>query len=295
MKTKMMITGVMCVLAINITKPLYAQHTVAGFEAPESALKYGDKLFVSNIGGTSPNPLALDSNGFISELSADGKFIQKKFQKGILNGPKGLAIAGNTLYTADINRVVGFNINSGARVFELPIPGAGMLNDLCTVDDKHLAVSETVSGKIFLVALADKNYTFLGSIEGANGVTYDAATKKLYACGMGINMNGTGKLFVKDMNVKDTSFTQLPNSPTGVFDGLEIIDNDHLLVTDWISLTSTKGRFVVYDLKDHTNKVYPVDAGPADVGYDKTSHNFYLPQMMKNSILIDNMSSLKPE
>jgi hypothetical protein len=295
MKTKLTITCIVCVLALNITKPLYAQQTITGFEAPESVVKYGDKLFVSNIGGTSPNPMALDSNGFISELATDGKIIQKKFQKTILNGPKGLAIAGNVLYTADINRVVGFDINSGGQVFELNIPAAAMLNDLCATDDKHLVVSETISGKIFLVNITEKNYTFLGSIEGANGVTYNAKTNKLYACGMGTNMNGTGKLFVKDIAGKDTTFTPLLNSPTGIFDGLEMTDNDHLLVTDWISMNSNKGRFVVYDLKNHTNKVYSIDPGPADVSYDRASHNFYLPQMMKNSLLIENMSSLKAE
>jgi len=282
-----------------ITSQCYSQQTVTGFEAPESVVKSGNKLFVSNIGGTQPNPMALDSNGFISALSADGKLIQKKFQKSILNGPKGLAISGKVLYTADINRVVGFDINSGEQVYELNIPDAVMLNDLCTINNNQLAVSETISGKIYSINIIEKTYNFLGRIEGANGVTYDATTSKLYACGMGTNMNGTGKLFVKDFSTNfpanDTSFVQLPNSPTGIFDGLEMIDNDHLLVTDWISFNSSKGRLVVYDLKDHTNKIYSIDAGPADISYDKVSGNFYLPQMMKNSLLIESMSSLKPE
>ncbi|MEJ0081989.1 MAG: hypothetical protein WDM78_13805 [Puia sp.] len=66
----------------------YSQVTVSGFEAPESVIKSGDRLFVSNIGGAKGDPMALDSNGFISELSADGKIIHRKFQKGILNAPK---------------------------------------------------------------------------------------------------------------------------------------------------------------------------------------------------------------
>jgi hypothetical protein len=265
-------------LMLIITSQCYSQQTVTGFEAPESVIKSGNKLFVSNIGGAQPNPMALDSNGFISELSANGKLIQKKFQKSVLNGPKGLAISGNVLYTADINRVVGFDINSGQQVFELNIPGAAMLNDLCTINNNQLAVSETISGKIYSINIIEKTYNFLGRIEGANGVTYDAKTGKLYACGMGTNMNGTGKLFVKDFSANDTSFVQLPNSPTGIFDGLEMIDNDHLLVTDWIGFNSTKGRFVVYNLKDHTNTIYSVDAGPADISYDKVSGNFIFPR-----------------
>ena len=272
---------------------LHAQKTITGFQAPESAIRSGDKLFVSNIGGEQPNPMALDGNGFISELSADGNIIQQKFNKSVLNGPKGLAITGNTLYTADINRVVGLDINSGEQVFELNFPDAKMLNDLCSIDDKHLAVSETINGKVYLIDIANKSYNFLGSIYGANGLTYDAKTKQLFACGMGMNMDGTGKLYSNPLDSKDTTFTELPNSPTGVFDGLEMIDDNNLLVTDWHGADSTKGRFVIYNLKDHTNKTYSIDAGPADVGYDKSEHTFYLPQMLKNHLLIEDLNKLK--
>jgi hypothetical protein len=295
MKFKSMLVFVVCIAAINIMDSVYAQKTISGFEAPESVVRSGNKLFVSNIGGAQANPIALDSNGFISELSSDGSIIQRKFQKTILNGPKGLAIAGNTLYTADINRVVGFNINSGEQAFELRFPDAKLLNDLCTVDDKHLVVSESVGGNVYLINITGKSFDVIGNINGANGVTYNTATKKLYACGMGKNMDGSGKLFVKDMSNKNASFAELPNSPTGVFDGLELMDNDHLLVTDWHGADSTKGRFVVYNLKDNSIKIYPVDAGPADVHYDKASHTFYLPQMLKNSLLIEDINKLREQ
>src|SRR5664279_19327 len=142
MKNKLFISAAAAVL-MNLGV-CYSQQIISGFEAPESVIRSGDRLFVSNIGGAQPNPMALDSNGFISELSKDGKLIQRKFQKGILNGPKGLAVVKDVLYTADVNRVVGFNIHTGEQVFVIDIP-AKMLNDLCTVDDKHICVSETVS------------------------------------------------------------------------------------------------------------------------------------------------------
>src|SRR5437764_13358697 len=75
-----------------LTATCYSQKTISGFQAPESVIKYGDRLFVSNIGGVKPDPMALDSNGFISELSTDGSVLHQKFQKGILNGPKGMAV-----------------------------------------------------------------------------------------------------------------------------------------------------------------------------------------------------------
>jgi len=293
MKTKVIFAFAAFISLMNIAVSLQAQKTITGFEAPESAIKSGNKIFVSNVGGDQPNPMALDRNGFISELSADGNILQKKFNKTILNGPKGLAIIGNTLYTADINRVIGFNIKSGEQVFELDFHDAKMLNDLCSVNGKDLVVSESVSGNIYLIHIDKKSYELIGHIPGANGVTYDAGTKHLYACGMGNQMDGTGELYVMDMGVKDAAFAELPDSPVGVFDGLEMIDNDHLLVTDWHGADSTKGRFVVYDLKMHSFKTNPVDMGPADVYYDKASQIFYLPQMTKNSLLIEKLDNLK--
>jgi hypothetical protein len=271
----------------------YAQQTIAGFEAPESVIKSGDKLFVSNMGGDKPDPMAMDGNGFISELSTDGKIIQQKFQKGVLNAPKGLAIVKDILYAADINRVVGFNIHSGEQVFELGIPVI-MLNDLCKVDDKHICVSETMTGHVLLIDLSDKSIRFLGSITGANGVTYDEKSGMLYAVGMGVNMTG-GKIYSRDIKSQDTLFHELQNSPTGIFDGIEMYDNHHLLASDWISFTSPQGRLIVYDLENHTSVSYNVNAGPADITYDPLSGTVYIPEMMKNSLLIQKLKTFKTE
>src|ERR1700712_1168766 len=142
----------------------YSQKMISGFEAPESVIKSGDRLFVSNIGGIKPDPMALDSNGFISELSTDGRVLHQKFQKGILNGPKGMAVVEDLVYVADVNRVVGFNIRNGEQLFEVSIPSAKMLNDLCKVDDNHVCVSETVSGQVLLIDITDKSIRFLGAI-----------------------------------------------------------------------------------------------------------------------------------
>lgn len=79
---------VMCVLVCLVisSAQLQAQQVIDSLTGPESVLKVGNKLFVSNARG-----------GFISELSADGKLIRKKFQKTALNAPKGLAAIDSTL------------------------------------------------------------------------------------------------------------------------------------------------------------------------------------------------------
>jgi len=263
-----------------LSAQLQAQQVIDSLVAPESVLKVGDKLFVSNMRG-----------GFISELSADGKFTRKHFQKTVLHSPRGLAAMNNTIYVTDTSRVVGFNVNSAEQVFELSIPAATFLNDLCTAGQNRLAVSDSRSGNISLINTSNKSIQFLGSIAGANGVTYNEKTNQLFACGVGLQMNGQGKLFVKDLTKTDTLFTELQNSPIGFFDGIELMDDDHLIVDDW----SHNGRLFVYDLRNNSSISYTVNCGTADLYYDKTSGNVYIPDLPKNRILIVNIKSLKKD
>ena len=256
------------------------QKTIDSLVGPESVLKIDDKLFVSNLKG-----------GFISELSADGKFIRRNFQKTVLHAPKGLASMNNILYVTDTSRVVGFDIKSGEQVFELTIPGAKFLNDVCTAGKNKLAVTDSKSDHIYLIKTKGKTIQFLGSVAGANGVTYNAKTKQLYACGVGIQWNGQGKLYVKDLAKRDTLFTELQNSPTGFFDGIEIMDDDHLMVDDW----SHGGRLFVYDLNTHSSTSHTLNYGTADLYYDKASGDIYIPDVYKNRIVIENIHSLKKD
>lgn len=257
-----------------------AQKFIDSLIGPESILKVGDKLFVSNLRG-----------GFISELSADGKFIRKKFQKTILHAPKGLAAMNNIIYVTDTSRVVGFDINSGEQVFELTIPEATFLNDLCTEEKNMLAVTDSKSDHVYLINTLDKTLQFLGNVAGANGVTYNTKTKQLYVCGVGVKWNGQGKLYVKNMNKQDTLFTELQNSPIGFFDGIEFIDDTHLIVDDW----SHGGRLFIYDLKDDSSTSYTINNGTADLYYDKVSGDIYIPDVRKNRVMIENIHSLKKD
>lgn len=276
---KKIINIIVCCLFI-LSKQSQAQKYIDSLAGPESVLKVNNKLFVSNLRG-----------GYISELSANGKFIRRIFQKTVLHAPKGLATMNNIIYVTDTSRVVGFDIHSGEQVFELTIPAATFLNDLCTAEKNMLAVTDSKSDHIYFINTSEKTIQFLGSVAGANGVTYNAKTKQLYVCGVGENWNGQGKLYVKDLNKKDTLFTELQNSPTGFFDGIEIMDEVHLIVDDM----SHAGRLLVYDFKNHSSTSYTLNCGTNDFYYDKLSGDIYIPDVRKNRILIENIHLLKKD
>src|SRR5204862_7804565 len=117
-----------------------------GVNAPESV--YVDTasgvIFVSNIGGM---PGDRDGNGNIMKLTPDGKVVTAAWVTG-LNAPKGLRSSKGTLWTADIDEVVGIDIATGRVASKLKIDGAQFLNDVAVGDDGTVYVSDTMSSKI---------------------------------------------------------------------------------------------------------------------------------------------------
>src|SRR5207249_1150955 len=91
-----------------------------------------DVYLVSNING---DPTASDGNGFISRVAPDGRILELKWIDGAkpgvrLNGPKGMAVAGDTLYVSDITAVRMFDLRTGAPKDAVVILGSTFMNDL---------------------------------------------------------------------------------------------------------------------------------------------------------------------
>jgi hypothetical protein len=93
-----------------------------GVDAPESV--YIDSasgfIFVSQVGGA---PDQRDGNGSISKLNGDGSVNNASWVSG-LNAPKGLRSHNGTLWTADLDEVVGIDIDTGGITSRTKIEGA---------------------------------------------------------------------------------------------------------------------------------------------------------------------------
>src|SRR5207245_200099 len=103
-----------------------------GFQTPESILyePRSDVYLVSNING---DPTASDGNGFISRVAPDGRILELKWIDGTrpgvrLNAPKGMAVAGDTLYVSDITAIRMFDLRTGAPKGAVVILGSTFLN-----------------------------------------------------------------------------------------------------------------------------------------------------------------------
>lgn len=122
---------------------------LTGLANPESTTLSADGsfLYVSNVDGEGE---AKDGNGFISKVSTDGKMIERNWASG-LDGPKGVARDGSTLYVADITQLVAVNAETGAIISRMPLEGSVFLNDAAVAPDGRVMVADSGTQRIYAV------------------------------------------------------------------------------------------------------------------------------------------------
>jgi sugar lactone lactonase YvrE len=251
--------------------------TIEGFSTPESA-KYdaaADVWFVSNING---QPLAKDGNGFISRVTADGKIDSLHFISGgrggvTLNGPKGIAIIGDTLFVADIDAVRAFNKVTGAAIksWDLTKLGAVFLNDVVAtpsgdvyITDTQVkfnadgSVTHTGTDRVFML-LRDRSAAHVvlqnDDLGRPNGITWDAKNNRLVVVPFGAGV-------IHAFQPMGTSSLVTVAHGKGQFDGLEIIPDGRTLVSSWADSS------VSVIVGDSLVKIIGGVDGPADIGLD---------------------------
>jgi len=260
---------------------------VEGFSHPESVAQVGEAFFVSDIGAVL-DPKALDGDGVITKLAADGTVVTKPFNKTKLNSPKGLVVAGDTLYVADCNRVVGFDLATGDEkvVIDFSSEGTLFLNAFALKNSETLFVSATDIGKVFEITLGPKpTYRLVAeNLGGPNGMVWEAAQKRLYVVGWGTGKpNGVAGYL--DLSSSAAPFTQLTDHH-GYLDGA-VFTGTTLLFSDWIDFKKV-GLLKSLDLKTGALTTLPLPelvAGPADF-YRTPQGVFWIPMMIEGKALV---------
>ena len=247
-----------------------------------------DVFYVSNING---NPFQHDGNGFIAVVRADstGAPIRILVEGGkngaTLDAPTGLALAGDTLWVADLDHVRAFNRRTGAPIAEIDLTSqkATFLNDVAvggdgsvyitdtglTLDAKG-AMAHTGVDRIFKIAGGKAAELRVDSLDAPNGITWDKANGRFIVA----PSNSTG---VKTWREGDKATATLISGP-GQYDGVEVLADGRLLVTSWADSA-------VHVLQNGTlsTMVSGVN-GPADIGVDTKRNVLAIPRLADNKV-----------
>jgi sugar lactone lactonase YvrE len=267
-----------------------------GFDSPESAIYDSTQnvWFVSNIAGGATDK---DHNGFISRLNGDGTldslhFIKSGVNGALLDGPKGLALHGDTIWVADIDVARAFDKRTGRPLANVDFGPmhALLLNAIAVGPDGRIYITDTairlVSGqphhvapdKIFVVGPGLKGTIAVqdSSMQGADGISWDATRNQFVIVGF------TGKA-ITAWRPGESKVRRL-TSGVGQFDGDEVLPDGRALVSSW----ADSSLFVLSG--DSLTRV--VAGGlptPADLHVDLKAMRVAIPLSSQNEVLFYQM------
>ena len=248
----------------NLEK-IWSSDTV--LKVPESVLysKEGSVLYIANIDG---QPAEKDGKGSIGKVGLDGKVIQAEWVTG-LNAPKGMAISGNSLWVADVDRMVEIDIKAGSIKRTVAIDGSEFLNDVTATPDGKIFVSDSKGKKVYQLTNGSPAL-YLENLKGPNGLLFHA-----------------GSLYVLDngslLKAGDNKQTQIiAQGMDGSTDGIEAVKGNDFIVSCWTGVI----YYVHADGKtEQLLDTREQKVNSADIGYDQANRIVYVPTFFKNNVV----------
>lgn len=267
--------------------------TVDGFSSPESVLAMGDQYLVANV-GKKLDPTGKDGDGYISLVGPGAERKRDMFDGNVrLDAPKGMGIYQRVLYVADIDRLVGIDLETGIQVQELSFAskGVGFLNDVAISEAGTLYVSATDTGAIFQVNLNSGELVGqplpIAPLPGPNGLYVDESRQRLIVASFGTD-ELPGELGVLSL---ETGEYRGIDGVNGLFDGVGLVDENTALVSDWGKFEPGAGELKTVDLRSGKVTVAHREAsGPADFAL-LDDGRYVLPNMLDGTFTI---GSLEP-
>lgn len=248
-------------------------------------------LFAQSLNG--PESIEFDAfhNRYLISNSDNGQILARDMQgnlsvfaSGISPNPYGLEILGNVVYANCGGRVKGFDLETGAQVFDLNL-GATFLNGITTDGLFNLFVTDFSAKTIYRVRPAANAYNLMAQnlVQSPNGIEYDAANQRLVFVNWGANAP------IKAFNLTDSTVTTIATTTLGSCDGICWNGLDSWYITAW-----SGNKLVKYD-RNFAEAPITVLSGlnsPADIDYNFRGDTIAIPNSGNNTLRFVGMPAI---
>lgn len=213
--------------------PMEVLFRVSSLSAPESVAwdSARRRWLVTGTAGASEG----DGSGYVSAISRGGDTVVRRAH-GVsgagprLDGPRGIAVAGDRAYVADLRRVVALDLAGDSLLWSRELDGRGPLDDVAVGPEGGIYVSDPDADAVWRVERDGSGARRLGaagSLRGPSGLLVDRGG------------GGAGHLLVAGREgallalAPDSSVTLLAGWPAfRRLDGLQAAPDGGLLVSD---------------------------------------------------------------
>ncbi len=266
-------------------------NSIVQLQSPQSFIAHpsGEGYFIANANG---EPGASDNNGFISKLAPDGNLLDLHFIQGgrddtILHSPHGMAIVGDTLYVADIDRIRGFHVRSGNPTLTVALHPFHVeaLTDLIADGSGQLFVLDTAGNAVYRITPqrdhAVSLYLQHEELASPRGLVVHPRSGRLWVASL---ENGNVLEIAEDRTMTEV----IANSFfTGKFRNLSGIDFDRFGSLYLSDLTAGK----IWRVQpDHSMQVIAEFLiSPASVRIDRRNHMIMVPYLYANGAEINGL------
>ncbi|MFR9649886.1 MAG: hypothetical protein SNJ33_06525 [Rikenellaceae bacterium] len=247
-----------------------------GFKFCEGTTSYGDKILVTNFGTDEFNPLNSDGKGYVLSVEA-GEVSTFIPNDGYLSAPKGLYVAGDNLFVADVNKVVIYNLaQNGSEPKVVAFPEEDIfVNDIAAYQDRVL-ISVTNTGNIYSLpsndfeSISEQSLVKVGCVPGANGIV--VSDDKIYVASYNAAREPSEENVIYQATLEGDALEASPLFESmlyGQYDGIALsCDGESLLVSSWVS--QTKDSPAIWSISLTSGEVELLEmgfelAGPADI------------------------------
>lgn len=273
----------MAVLAVGVATAGVGQAAelwrANGFKTPESVLHdtANNRLIVSNINGS---PVEADGNGYLSLVSMDGKIITEKWATG-MDAPKGMAIAGDRLFVADINKLRIVDLKTGKLLEAISLEDSKFLNDVAASPAGDVYFTDMMTNTIY-VYRGGKAEVWLKDdiLNTPNGVFVDGDQLIVGTWGQGMKKDFTTETpgGLLSINIATKTIAAVPNAERfGNIDGVVKADGA-IIVTDYIA-----GLVWRCSPGKAPEKIAVLKPGSADLGTD--GKTLFVPMMSEGEVV----------
>lgn len=248
---------------------------VTGLEGPE-AVRYDpeqDLYFVANFNGEA----AGDSNGFVSRVRSDGAIDSLRFMVGTpsapLHGPRGMFIAGDTLWVADADGIHGFHRRTGRHLAFVDFRSfePGFLNDVALGPDGALYITDTGRSRLYRMVGSEVTVALDDSLLGPpNGVTWDAAGERFV-------LAPWRRAAFQAWHPGDATSDSIATGTGGQYDGIEVWDGR--------VIAASQADSSLHVIESGTSRPFiRVPGRPADIGIDTRRGRVAVPYIALNRV-----------
>ena len=272
-------------VAADPSTPIWS--VTEGIDTPESVYVDVDSgsIFVSQIVG---DPTAADGMGRIVRLNMDGTVVDTEWASG-LDAPKGLRSTDGVLYVADMDKVIGFDIETGEETGRLTIDGAQFLNDVAVGDDGTVYVSDFMANRIYGILDGIVNVVAEGEqLEFPNGLLVEGS--RLIVGGWGqpgpdFSTEVPGRLYALDLETGEK--TLITPDPFANIDGVESDGSGGYVITNYLA-----GQILHVAANGTVTEVVGFGPGTADHAFVAETGTAIVPHMNENRISAYDLSGV---